>query len=146
MIDRKKKTVKQLQAECRKRKVGFMMNWTKAALVKRLEDEDNREEGMLELKKQLDKDRDDKDIELAKLKKQLATSQKKSNTLRNAAENVPGQMLVRAQANLDKEKKIFSDLEKRLDDVRIEKSKLSDEWVISKRKIAELETLVKSLK
>ena len=42
-MNRKDKTVKQLQAECRKRKVGFMMNWTKVALTKRLEDEDKRE-------------------------------------------------------------------------------------------------------
>ena len=88
MIKRKDKTVKQLQAECRKRKIGFMVNWTKTALVKRLEDEDSREKEILELKEQLDKDRDDKDIELAKLKKRLAISQEKSNILRNAAENV----------------------------------------------------------
>ena len=42
-MNRKDKTIKQLQAECRKRKIGFMMNWTKAALIKRLEDEDTRE-------------------------------------------------------------------------------------------------------
>ena len=42
-MNRKDKTVKQLQAECRKRKIGFMMNWTKAALTNRLEDEDKRE-------------------------------------------------------------------------------------------------------
>ena len=42
-MNRKDKTVKQLQAECRRRKIGFMMTWTKPALVKRLEDEDKRE-------------------------------------------------------------------------------------------------------
>ena len=42
-MNRKDKTVKQLQAECKKRKIGFMTNWTKLALIKRLEDEDKRE-------------------------------------------------------------------------------------------------------
>ena len=54
-MNRKDKTVKQLQAECRKRKIGFMMNWTKAALIKRLEDEDIREKSILSLQKELDK-------------------------------------------------------------------------------------------
>ena len=66
MIERTKKTVKQLQAECRKRKIGFMANWTKTALVKRLEDEDNREKETLELKEQLK-------TETLKLKEQLKT-------------------------------------------------------------------------
>ena len=48
MIERKKKTVPQLRAEARKRGVGFMMNWTRAALVKRLEDEDERDKLLLE--------------------------------------------------------------------------------------------------
>ena len=50
MIERTKKTVKQLQAECRKRKVGFMMNWTKIALTKRLEDEDKKDKELSEAK------------------------------------------------------------------------------------------------
>jgi high-affinity K+ transport system ATPase subunit B len=54
-MNRKDKTVKQLQAECRKRKIGFMMNWTKAALIKRLEDEDKREKAILELQEKLEK-------------------------------------------------------------------------------------------
>ena len=54
-MNRKDKTVKQLQAECRKRKIGFMMNWTKAALIKRLEDEDKREKAILDLQEQLKK-------------------------------------------------------------------------------------------
>ena len=42
-MNRKNNTIKQLQAECKKRNIGFMMNWTKIALIKRLEDEDKRE-------------------------------------------------------------------------------------------------------
>jgi len=60
-MNRKDKTIKQLQAECRKRKVGFMMNWTKMALIKRLEDEDKRE---LDIKKV--EDRATKEINKAK--------------------------------------------------------------------------------
>ena len=46
-MNRKDKTVKQLQAECRKRTIGFMMNWTKIALTKRLEDEDRKDKELL---------------------------------------------------------------------------------------------------
>ena len=70
MIDRNKKTVKQLQAECRKRAVGFMMNWTKGALIKRLEDEDKRE---LASKKVEDK----ASKEIDKAKKELESIQTK---------------------------------------------------------------------
>ena len=138
-MNRKDKTVKQLQAECRKRKIGFMMNWTKAALIKRLEDEDNREKEILELKEQLK-------TETLQLKEQLAASQKKTGSLRNAAESVPDVMLKKAQRELDHEKTKKASLEKTLDVVRIKKSELSDEWVKSNRKIKELEALVKSLK
>lgn len=41
--NRKKKTINQLRAECRRRKVGFMMVWSKEALLKRLDEEDKRD-------------------------------------------------------------------------------------------------------
>ena len=34
----KPKTLKELQAECKKRNIGFMTSWTKMALIRRLED------------------------------------------------------------------------------------------------------------
>ena len=51
--NRKDKTIIQLQAECKKRKIGFMTSWTKLALIKRLEDEDKREKSLNELKKEV---------------------------------------------------------------------------------------------
>jgi len=42
-MNRKDNTVKQLQAECKKRGIGFMTTWTKLALTKRLEDEDKKD-------------------------------------------------------------------------------------------------------
>ena len=63
-MNRKDKTIKQLQAECRKRKIGFMMNWTKAALIKRLEDEDTRELASKKVE-------DDATKEINKAKKEL---------------------------------------------------------------------------
>jgi len=52
-MNRKEKTIKQLQAECKKRKIGFMTSWTKLALIKRLDDEDKREKSLNELKKEV---------------------------------------------------------------------------------------------
>ena len=67
-MNRKDKTVKQLQAECRKRKVGFMMNWTKAALIKRLEDEDKRELASKEVEDKASKEIDKAKEELESVK------------------------------------------------------------------------------
>ena len=53
-MKRTKSTVKQLQAECKERKIGFMTSWTKMALIKRLEDEDKREASLDELKKEVE--------------------------------------------------------------------------------------------
>ena len=54
-MNRKDKTVKQLQAECKKRRVGYMGNWTKTALIKRLEDEDKRDIDIKKLKDEINK-------------------------------------------------------------------------------------------
>ena len=52
-MNRKDNTIKQLQAECKKRGIGFMTNWTKIALTKRLEDEDKKDKELLEVKEKL---------------------------------------------------------------------------------------------
>ena len=73
-MNRKDKTVKQLQTECKKRKIGFMMNWTKIALIKRLEDEDRKDKELLEaenVKKEQDK-------EINKLKAAIKSGIKKA--------------------------------------------------------------------
>ena len=53
-MNRKSDSVKKLQEECKKRNIGFMSSWTKAALIKRLEDEDKREITLDELKKEVE--------------------------------------------------------------------------------------------
>ena len=62
-MNRTKNTIKQLQAECKERKIGFMTSWTKMALIKRLEDEDKRESSVDKLKKEVE----EKDNELKAL-------------------------------------------------------------------------------
>jgi len=66
-IDRKNSSVKELQAECKKRKIGFMATWTKLALIKRLEEEDVREETLNKTKEELTKTQKD----INKVKKEL---------------------------------------------------------------------------
>ena len=55
-MNRKDNTVKQLQAECKKRGIGFMTTWTKLALTKRLEDEDKKDKEINILKSKSKKD------------------------------------------------------------------------------------------
>jgi len=52
-MNRKGKTINQLKAECKKRKIGFMTSWTKLALINRLDDEDKREISLNELKEEV---------------------------------------------------------------------------------------------
>jgi chromosome segregation ATPase len=84
-IDRKNKTVKQLQAEMRRRKIGFMMNWTKAALIKRLLEEDKREGDLLNTNEKLEKVEKERDAVLPdisdKIKLELEKVERKINKL-----------------------------------------------------------------
>ncbi len=68
-MKRKSNSIKQLQAECKKRKIGFMMNWTKIALTKRLEDEDKRELANKKVEDKASKEitKAKKELELTKL-------------------------------------------------------------------------------
>ena len=81
----KDKTVKQLQAEMRKRKIGFMMNWTKAALIKRLLEENKREKDLLSTNKKLEKVEKERDAVLpdisGKIKLELERVERKINKL-----------------------------------------------------------------
>ena len=76
-MNRKDKTVKQLQAECRKREVGYMTNWTKVALVKRLEDEDKKDKELIEVKETLKKVEVKRDKKLLEAKEKLQSVENK---------------------------------------------------------------------
>jgi|TARA_Y100000034_G_C6754807_1_gene335769 anti-sigma28 factor (negative regulator of flagellin synthesis) len=116
MIERKNKTIKQLQAECRKRKIGFMMNWTKTALTKRLEDEDTKDNELLELKNQL---------------KEMQEAPKK------AAEEAELQLAQCERTRIELEESIAQHHE--------EKVKLGKLWVYNNEKIEEIKSRIKSL-
>jgi chromosome segregation ATPase len=84
-IDRKNKTIKQLQAEMRRRKIGFMMNWTKAALIKRLLEEDTRERDLLDTNEKLERVEKERDSVLpdisGKIKLELERVERKISKL-----------------------------------------------------------------
>ena len=137
-MNRKDKTVKQLQAECRKRKIGFMMNWTKAALVKRLEDEDNREKEILGLKEQLKK-------ETLKLKKELLKKDKTHKMEIHLATKSAKKPLVEAQRKLKEEVKLLEGYETRINIIIDEKFKLMEKSQKVRHSVEQLEVLIKSL-
>ena len=114
--NRKKLSVKKLQEECKKRNIGFMTSWTKAALIKRLEDEDNRDKELLKLKKQLDE-----------------------------VKAEPKNLLDRAQENLKKYKAYKIELEGQIKDLHDEKTRIGAIWLENNDNIAETEALIKSL-
>ena len=114
--NRKKLSVKKLQEECKKRNIGFMTSWTKAALIKRLEDEDNRDKELLKLKKQLDKIKQE-----------------------------PKNLLDKAQTNLTKYNNYKKQLEGEIKSLHSQKEKLGKKWSDNNKIIAETESLIKSL-
>ena len=94
-IDRKNKTVKQLQAEMRRRKIGFMMNWTKAALIKRLLEEDTREKDLLDTNEKLERVEKERDSVLpdisGKIKLELERVERKISKLEVAWKQLDSQ-------------------------------------------------------
>jgi hypothetical protein len=140
-MKRKDKTVKQLQAECRKRKVGFMMNWTKVALIKRLEDEDKKDKLILELEKKADKVLVKKEEELSiALKKQRIANRELGKLDKGIIkENAIGALIKQKQT-------ILSQLEVEFDALQIKQNEvLKENSIISHRK-AEIHKEIESLK
>ena len=48
-MNRKDKSIKELQEECKKRNISFLKNWSKKFFITRLEEEDARDEEMREI-------------------------------------------------------------------------------------------------
>ena len=155
-MNRKDKTVKQLQAECRKRKIGFMMNWTKAALIKRLEDEDIREKSILSLQKELDKSKKamhTKEKATKKLKTTLQNRELEITEALNAAPT-PEQLTKEAierlkQANnkkLSSLQRSFDILHQREIEIAEENNKVADEKHKIYREMVTIKELIENLK
>jgi len=115
-MNRKEKTINQLKAECKKRDIGFMTSWTKMALIKRLEDEDSRDDEILKLKKEL--------TEIKEAPKKAKAGLEKELNRHKAA-----------KIRLEDQIKSFHD----------EKVKLGQLWLENNEKIEELESRIKSL-
>ena len=147
-MNRKDKTVKQLQAECRKRKIGFMMNWTKIALTKRLEDEDKKDKELLEVKETLKKIEEKRDKELLEAKEKLQVVQNKIKAMPNEKSM---QIDINEKIKLDKEKRLRY-LKRRFHQLQQEQNRLFErtnaiarERVELKKEITTIEEIIKSL-
>ncbi len=115
-MKRKENSIKKLQEECKNRKIGFMTTWTKAALIKRLEDEDVR------------------DAEMKKLKNQLKKVQ-----------DAPKIASKKAQLELTECEKTKTELEEKIAEYHEEKVRLGKLWVQNNEKIEEIKSRIKSL-
>ena len=133
-MNRKDKSIKQLQAECKKRKIGFMTSWTKMALIKRLEDEDNRDKKYEKLKSTSEKN---KKI-AASVKKEL---KKVSPT--QVKNDVKEQLILSHKDWIHNKEMQFDELQKRYEIVKTEMNEIS----IKKAKLMEeIESLKVSIK
>ena len=144
-VDSKTETVKQLQAECRKRKIGFMMNWTKAALVKRLEDEDNREKFYEQQMANKEKEIDKIAVELSQVHSLHEGDAERRKNRRMVQENKMKDRIKDAKANLEAEKINETDIKEKIEKLLSQKVSLSHQRKASINKIKELEAIIKSL-
>jgi len=141
-MNRKDKTIKQLQAECKKRKVGYMMNWTKAALTKRLEDEDKRELDIKNIE-----DRASKEIDKAKKELKAIKTQHDENLIKLEKldpmlieEQIKAQMLVSQKSKLNSLKKKFDKLHTEQQELKAKILSIGDEKLILIKEMAPLKT------
>ena len=114
-MNRKDKTMKQLQAECKKRKIGFMTSWTKMALIKRLEDEDNRDKEYEKLKSTSEKN------------KKIAASVKKELKKVSPAQikdDLKEQLIKKAKAKEQRKKQEFNRLQERYQILKTEMNEI----------------------
>ena len=146
-MNRKDKSIKQLQAECKKRKIGFMTSWTKMALIKRLEDEDKKDSEILKIKELAEKKLKKANAEKIKSQKKAASVNKK---LRDMDED---EIQKQALKNLKQSKvQHLSKLKREVDNLTVVQEKhYEDAAIIGKKKVklmTEMETLevmIKSL-
>jgi len=133
-MNRKDKSIKQLQAECKKRKIGFMTSWTKMALIKRLEDEDNRDKEYEKLKSTSEKN------------KKIAVSVKeelKKVSPKQVESDVKEQLILTHKDWIHNKEKQFDQLQERYQIVKAELNGIS----IKKAELMEeIESLKVSLK
>jgi hypothetical protein len=147
-MNRKDKTVKQLQAECRKRKVGFMMNWTKIALVKRLEDEDKRE---LEIKKAEDKatkeiNKAKKELEAAKIGMKDQKEALRKSDPKVVEKEIIQKMYMNQKNKLANLQRTFDTLHQREIEIEEENNKVAEKKLKIYREIVTIKELMANLK
>ena len=116
----KEKTIKELQAECNKRNVGFMTTWSKKALIQRLKEED------------------EKDAEIAELRAASEDAYERAKI----AESKP---LKDAQEKLVHEKRLLRKYEVRIKELMDEKFSIMQKEQKVRHEVEQLEVLIKSL-
>ena len=123
----KEKTIKQLQAECKKRNIGFMTSWTRVSLIKRLEDEDK------------------KDDEIKALQIMLEEKEQSHKHEVHLVEKSVKKPLVNAQTKLKHNKILLEGYENRIKELKDEKFKLMQKSMEIRHDVSQLEILIKSL-
>ena len=147
-MNRKDKTVKQLQAECRKKKIGFMMNWTKVALIKRLEDEDKRELASKEVEDKASKeiDKAKKELESIQTKHDKNLIELKKSDPKFVEDQLKAKMVYLQEKKIKTMRSKLAGLQKEQDELIQKSNKMAMESVELVKQIQALEFSIASLK
>jgi len=135
-MNRKNSNLKQLQAECKKRDIGFMTSWTKMALIKRLEDEDKRDKKVNDLSEKLNQSK----IDVREKDKKLHSIEPKE-----VERKVILQLKKNKIISLDAMKKQYDVLDTKQQIVKKEMISIGDKKLILLKEIDTLKDLIKSL-
>ena len=148
-MNRKDKTVKQLQAECRKREVGYMTNWTKVALVKRLEDEDKKDKELIEVKETLKKVEVKRDKKLLEAKEKLQSVENKIKAMpskESVQSDVDNKIRLKKEDRLRKVTQAFNLLHEEQNRLFERTNKIASEKAKLHKEITTIKEIIKSLK
>ena len=147
-MNRKDNTIKQLQTECRKREIGFMTNWTKVALTKRLEDEDKKDKELLEVKETLKKIEVKRDKELLKAKEKLQSVENKIKAMpskKSVQNDINKKIRLEKEDRLRKVIHAFNLLHEEQNRLFERTNKLASEKAKLHKEITTIEEIIKSL-
>ena len=147
-MNRKDSTIKELQAECKKRNIGFMSSWTKLALIKRLEDDDKKDKELLEIKKTLKKIEEGKDKELIKAKEKLQDAENKIKSMpskKSVQNDINKKIRLEKEDRLRKVIHAFNLLHEEQNRLFERTNKLASEKAKLHKEITTIEEIIKSL-
>ncbi len=142
-MNRKKENKKELQDECRKRNVGFMATWSKIALMKRLEEEDIRDETQAKTMKELVKTQEEVKLISKKSKEDIGKVKKELDNFEGARK--PDDIRGALKGEREIARKNYNNIKDKIDKASAVKAALSVKYDEAKAKLKNVDDAISTL-